>query len=117
MIKPLNDTVLVELIGDRETDKLNLITAEEAEGCESGIVVEISDTMPFFGSHGWSFDTSLHTNSPEGKKFMQGMQDWYKDLIGKRVYWEQYADRGTTIEHEGKKFAIVKLSKLIAVEE
>lgn len=105
MLKPLNDLLLIEIAPDRWA------SSKAAEGYESGTVISLGD-FPYFGSNSWMFEKSLVNEEVLGP-----IRDYYGKLIGKRVYWEGYADRGVNIKKDGKEYVLMKGSKLIAWED
>lgn len=48
---------------------------------------------------------------------LEGYAEVLDGMVGKTVYWEQYADSGAVIEEDGKRYAFVPFYRLIAVEE
>lgn len=106
MLKPFNDVLLVEL----EDDSGQFISSEES-GTQCGTVIEVPDTMTHFSSFGWAFENSFFNE--EGLLKVRNVME---ELKGKKVYWEEHSDKGMTIEKDGKRYGLVKLSKIICVE-
>lgn len=114
MLKPLNDSIKVEIevdeygYGSKISKDINVGTAEE--GIECGILREIPDETIYFGFKSFAFDKSLGEDNVK-------VMDFYRKLIGKKVYWMSYSERGT-IQNEGDKaFAFIKATDLIAYED
>jgi len=106
MIAPINDNLLVEI----ESDSGQFVSTEETH--THGIVLAVSDTLVHYGSFGWAFESSFL----EDEK-LERIKELFSALVGKRVYWEERSDLGVTIERDGKKYGLIKFSKLIAWEE
>lgn len=107
-LKPLNDNILVEL----KNKYGRFGVPDELEGYQSGVVLEVPEGFPYFSSHAWTFENSLNDTET-----VKDVVSYYKNLVGRTVYWEQLSDQGVTIEFEGKKYALIKFTKLIALEE
>lgn len=113
MIKPFNDTLLVEITKSQWTtadDK----GEHEDPNAGTGIVVKVAGSadIQYFGSFNWAFDDSMFE-----QKVANELHNRMKKLINKRVYWEKYADKGVIVEDGDKSYALIKFSKIIAVEE
>lgn len=81
------------------------------EGIRFGKVADITHDMPFFGFNTFFFDKSLMD-----EQLLANIQKRYRKYVGKTVYWPELSESGTVIEHEGKQYAFVKMSALMAVE-
>jgi hypothetical protein len=105
----LNDHCVVEI----EKNKYGkFVSNEPPKGFEKGTLVSISDKMPFFGGNSWvSEDSLLNTDK------LSTLQEFYKDLIGKTVYWPEFSDRGVIVEVDDKSYCLMKLSLLTAWED
>lgn len=111
MIKPFNDHLLIEL------PKNEWATADEQGEQDdpragSGIVVEVPNQLLYLSSYTWIADKTV--GNPQ---YMEELYKWMKSLKGKRVYFEKRAEIGNTIEDGDKKYATIKLSKIVGVEE
>jgi len=110
---PENDHVLVrcnqkymyEAAGEGVNDGMG------TGGFESGTVLAVSEHMAYFSAPGWAFDATLMD-----KDSLARIQEHYKSLIGKEVYWEKYSERGQTQEHEGETYAFVRFTKIVGVK-
>lgn len=113
-IIPVNDHLLVEIgsaaqkIGGLET----MVQSQQQEGWDTGIVVAVSEFMTYFGFQTYAFDSSMMNAELLGQ-----VKSMYKAMVGKKVYWPKMAERGMTIKHEGKEYALIKMTALMAVEE
>lgn len=115
MLQVYNDHVLVEI------KKTEWATSDEADHtgkedpkASSGVVVatpKIEDIL-FFSNYSWILE-----QSPFNTEMAEKMHKKMTELMGKKVYFEKRSDVGNTVEHDGKTFATIKLSKIIAVEE
>lgn len=99
-LKPLNDNVLVELINDN--NGLSLGT-DATDSIQKGVVVEIPDT-PFISTQSWVLVDNR-------------MTDPVKLLKGKTVFWRQYSEKEATFDVDGKSFALIRITDLVAAEE
>lgn len=109
MLHPVGDSFKVELI----TSPHGFVNAKEQEGYESGVVVEISEQTTFFGKHSYAFDSSLMD-----KETLTALYDHYKQFVGKKVYWSEYAERGSVIkDSDGKAYAFLLWSDLVAYDD
>lgn len=111
MIKPFNDHLLIEL------PKNEWATADEQGEQDdpragTGIVVGIPDQNYYLSSYTWIAD--ITANNVDARKFYHNVM---AKLKGKRVYFEKRAEIGNTIEDGDKKYATIKLSKIVGVEE
>lgn len=102
MLKPLFNNVMIELIDDFA----GIQRADGNEQLQKGVLVEfqlISD----------------HLTASTGHE-IQGIEVYTEELrkmIGKVVYYQEYADSGSVIEYDGKKYAMVPFYRLIGFEE
>lgn len=107
-MKPINDLIKVKV---SEDDGFGF-GGDESEGVQSGILVEIPEVLPYFGFRSFAFDGSLA--DPE---LTEELLAYYRPLVGKRVYWTAYSERGSVIKEGDETFAYVKFTDLIAVGE
>ena len=112
--KVFGDNLLVEI------KKAQFTTSESDENPMNpnagyGVVVGIPspDEILYFGSYNWAFDQSMLDEIVARK-----LVDKMKKLEGKTVYWEARSDIGGVLEDTSEhKLCIIKLSKIITVEE
>lgn len=104
-MSPLNDNLKIEV----SVDEYGFGGADEKEGVESGIVVELPDQLNYLGFHSFAFEDSLMN------KDLDKLLGSYKKLIGKRVYWSAFQERGSVIKEGKRSYAFLKLTDLIAV--
>jgi len=105
----LNDHCVVEI----EKNKYGkFVSNEPPKGFECGTLISISDKMPFFGGNSFMFEDSLLND-----KKLDDVRNFYGDLIGKKVYWPEFSDRGVIVEVDGKSYCLMKLSLLTAWED
>lgn len=112
MIKPFNDHLLVELETSQWVAANTNNDGEQDPSAGTGIVIDIPDTFGWLSSYTWIAEASVFDNQA-----IRHMRDMMKDLKGKRVYFEQRAEIGNVIEQDGKKYAVIKLSKITGVED
>ncbi len=106
-IQPLNDLCKVEL----STDEFGF-GGDSKTTAESGVLVELPANFPYFGFWSFAFENSLMN-----KDTLMHLHKHYKELIGKRVYWTALSEKGNIIEKEGKRYAFIKLTSLIAADD
>ena len=110
-IQPVGDVFMVE-VGGSINNPMGLQGAHDPdEGVREGIVVGISDDITYFGMNTFAFDSSLMDEA-----MLEDIYDRYKEFLGKKVYWPERSESGTVIEYDGKKYAFVKWSVVMAVE-
>lgn len=103
----LNDLAKIELAVDEYG-----FGGTEKETAESGILVALPDKFNYFGFWSFSFE-----NSFMARKELDELYEYWKAKIGRKVYWTALSERGNIIEKDGKKFAFVKLTSLIAEDD
>lgn len=106
MLKPLNDNIKVQL----DSDKHNFRGQGNAN-TSSGVVVAVPEVMNYFGMHSFVFENSLLAEDK-----MLKLLEYYKTLIGKRVFWSSGKQLGSVLD-EGNDgvFAYLKMTDLISV--
>lgn len=113
MLKPLNDVALVEIeLNQYKLNGLSLAGGDSKQGTETGILLELPKEIPYLGFHAFAFENSL-----ADVQRLTVVADYYKKLIGKRVYWTALSDRGTVLSSEDKTYALIKLTDLIGWSE
>lgn len=110
-LKPLNDNILVEVTATSE-DLGAIVVDKGDEGYQTGIVVDVADDLIYYGSNSWVLESTLF----DTKRLAQ-LREFYAKLKGKRVYWEAFASSGQLIEKDNKTYAIIKMSRVIAMEK
>lgn len=103
----LNDLAKIELAVDEYG-----FGGTEKETAESGILVALPDKFNYFGFWSFSFE-----NSFMAREELDELYEYWKAKIGRKVYWTALSERGNIIEKDGKKFAFVKLTSLIAEDD
>lgn len=101
-MKPFNDKVKVKI-------KKAGPFGNEAAGAESGTVVEVPDSMIYFGFHSFLADTSL-----ANEVVLTDIINFYKKLEGKVVFWESLQDRGRRFKENDEEFVLLNMSDIIA---
>lgn len=106
--RPINDLVLVEL-----DDKYgNFTSSVPQEGQQIGTLLEVSDKIHYLSSFTFILEDSLQY--PEK---LEDIRQYWKSQIGKKVRWEERADKGMTFEEDGKQLACIKITKIHSVVE
>lgn len=102
MIKPLNNSCLVEIIDDNE----GLYAGNNDENVQKGVLLE-GGLNRYHLTASTGFDLG-------GTEDISELMD---HLQGKTVYWQEYADVGSKFEQDGKKYALVPWYRLIGYDE
>lgn len=107
MLRAINDLCKVLL----ESDEYGFGTADK-DTAESGILVEVPEQLYYYGF--WSF---AFENSFMDKKNLDEILEYWKSKVGRRVYWTALSERGNILEQDGKKYAFIKFTSLIADDD
>lgn len=107
MIHPVNDRFKVKV----DTDKYGF-GGDENKGHESGVVVEVPDTLIYLGFHSFAFEDSI-MNEAKLKK----IQEYYNQFKGKRIFWEAYQDRGRRIKEGEDEYVYLQMTDLLAYSD
>lgn len=81
------------------------------------MLVELRDQYAHVATTEGKYDTKTSgicvsvTNYPDVHS-----SEYYQNLVGKLVFWEEYKD-GATIERDGKRYAFIKLTDVDGWEE
>lgn len=106
---PLNDYFMVEI----EKNVHGFVGGKGAdEGIRSGRIADISKDMTFFGFNTFMFDKSLMD-----EQLLANIHKRYRKYVGKKVWWPELSESGTVLDYEGKQYAFVKFSAIMAVED
>lgn len=77
-------------------------------GSETGIVVEVPDTLIYLSFHSFAFEDSLVS------KKLEELQKYYGTFLNKRIYWEALQDRGRVIKEGDDEFVYLQMTDLLA---
>lgn len=106
----LNDQLKVEI----KSDEYGFAgRPDEQEGTETGIVVEVPTLVWYLGFHSFAFEESFGA----GEKIAEIVERVRELLLGKRVYWTAYSERGSVLKEGNKTYAFVKITDLIAFDD
>lgn len=101
---PVEDNVKVRI---DDTDQFGF--GSKTEGVETGIVVEVPDVMHYYGSHSFFFEDSFMQEEK-----LKRLLKYFKGFIGKRIWWQEYQDRGRRVsEPDGKQYVYLKMSDIL----
>lgn len=109
MTQPFNDFVKVEL-DDKKYGQF--ASAVEQQGYEIGTVVATSPKIWFLSSFSFVLEDSFRF--PEQ---LEQLRQFWQGKIGTKVRFEERADKGTTFEEDGRRYAMVKITKIIGTVE
>lgn len=102
--KPLLNNALIEVLRDDD----GISRSNKNESMKYGRLIDVAVS-------------GIHLTASSGMEFSDGMyvaaSKLYKDLIGKIVRWEEYAEGGQTFEEDGKTYALIPWWRLIGFEE
>lgn len=84
----------------------------EKDTAESGILESLPDKFNYFGFWSFAFENSFMNRAD-----LDAIYEYWKSKIGKKVFWTALSERGNIIEKDGKKYAFIKLTSLIAIDE
>lgn len=107
--RPINDLVLVEL-DDKKYG--NFTSSVPQEGQQIGTLRAVSDKIHYLSSFTFVLEDSLR--QPQE---LEAIRQYWKDQVGKKVRWEERAERGLTFKEDDKQLACIKLTKLIGLVE
>ena len=106
-LRPFNDYALVEVL-DIKAEGLELQRGEH-DSVQCGRVIEIGSS-PYLSTNAWVLELPQELNT--------GNLSYFKELVGKVIYWEKFTDNNATVDHDdGKKYAFIKLSKIVGYQE
>lgn len=107
-LHPVEDVIKVKLDADDEFG-----FGAKKEGVETGIVTEVPDVMHYFGMHSFMFEDSFMQTERLDK-----LLKYFKDFVGKRIWWQEYQDRGRrTTEADGNAYVYLKMSDIMIVSD
>lgn len=107
MIRPINDFCKVEL----EVDRYGFGGGTK-DKAESGILRELPDKFNYFGFFSFAFEESLSNES-----VLEELYNYYKGLIGQRIYWLALSEKGSILQQDGKTYAFIKLTSIISADK
>lgn len=104
---PFNDLAKIEL------DDAGAFSAKAGDSATDGILVELPAFWTHYGFYSFAFENSF-MNEEDLKK----VAEFWEGQIGKRVYWLALSEKGAILKEEnGKRYAYVKFTSLIAGSE
>ena len=106
-LSPLNDLCKIEL------DDGGAFSARPGDSATDGILVGLPGAWTHYGFYSFAFENSLGNG-----KLLKELSDLWQTHIGHRVYWLALSEKGAILKEEnGKRYAYVKLTSLIAWSE
>jgi hypothetical protein len=102
MIQPLSNHCLIEVIDEYD----GIVGSDKAANVQKGYLRDyglMSDHLT--ASTGYKIEIIEDYATAMGK------------LVGKIVYWQEYADVGSKFEIEGKQYVLIPFYRLIGVEK
>lgn len=107
-LHPVNDRFKVKITKKR--------FKSETAGAETGIVVEVPDIMIYLSFHSFAFENSLIEPKTKNEGW-KGIQEYYAQFLGKRIYWEALQDRGRMIAEDGEEYVYLQMTDLLAYSD
>ena len=102
MSKIIGDKLLVEI------DKNDFgFVGGDSDGVENGILVEVPDTIFWLGYHSFCFEESFMNPN------LSTILDYYRGLIGSRVYWQSFQERGRRFKEGDKEYALINITDIL----
>lgn len=104
---PISDVAKIELTATGP------FSAKPGDSATDGILVELGELDTHYGFYSFAFEDSFMAE----EKLKRLRSKWEKK-IGKRVYWLALSEKGAIFqEQDGRKFAYVKLTSILAWSE
>lgn len=101
-IQPLFNHCLVEIVDDYA----GVIKADNTDDIQKGILRDA-----------WLVQDHVTASTGYRIEDLGDYAHMLKDMTGKIVFWQQYAEAGNAINHDGKKYVLIPFYRLIACEE
>lgn len=106
MLKPLNDLCKIKL------DERGTFSAKAGDTATDGILVELPDELLYYGFWSFAFEDSFMSKEKLAELLM-----YWRQYLGKRVYWTALSERGNILREKDGDYCYVKFTSLIAVGE
>lgn len=103
---PINDLVLVEL-EQRQYGQYS-VPPDPDKSITTGKLLAVSDRIYFLSSFSYVLEDSF--KHPEK---LEELRQYWNARVGQTIRWEERADKGMTFEENGKRYACIKITKLI----
>lgn len=104
---PLNDMAMIKI----SAGKKQLIETSK-DTAESGILVELPEKFNHYSMYSFAYEGSFMN-----KEALDELHDYWRQYIGKKVYWLALSERGAILKKREDTFALVKLTSLIAYDD
>lgn len=105
-LQPLNDFAKIEV-----STKKKFID-DKKDTCESGILVALPEKLNYYGYYSFAFEDSFLS-----REKLDELHRYWTHYVGKRVYWMALSEKGSMIQLGDDKFAFIKMTSLIAVDD
>lgn len=103
-IHPVGDSIKVKV------DPANPYGGDRA-GIETGVVVEVPDSILYLGFHNFAFEASYDSEKNSD------VVKFFKDFVGKRAYWQLFQDRGRRLKEGKEEFIYLKMTDIMAIAD
>jgi|SRR6185503_170947 len=81
-------------------------------GTEHGVVVEVPDEIIYLGFHSFSFEHSI-----VNKELLDKVISYYKQFLGKIIYWEALQDKGRRFQEGDEEFVLLNMTDVLAWDD
>lgn len=105
-LHPVNDRLKVKI----STNEFGF--GDDNPGAETGIVVEVPDILIYLSFHSFAFEDSFIN-----EERLQRIQKFYRDFLGKRIWWEKLQDRGRMISEDDGDYVYLQMTDLLAYSD
>lgn len=106
MLKPLNDYAQIKL------DEQGAFSAKAGDTATSGVLIALPESMTHYGFYSFSHEASFMNT----EKLTEVLEYW-KQFIGKRIFWLALSEKGAILQDDSGKYAFVKMTSLMAASE
>lgn len=104
-LQPVGDKIKVRVSKDQFGLGAN-------SGSQHGTVIAVPDDLIYLGFHSFGFDHSMGDDET-----MKKVQKFYKNFLGKIVFWEELQDRGRRFQDGDDEIVLLNMTDIIAYEE
>ncbi len=105
-LTPLQDYAKIQL------DDISALSAKSGDTATDGILISLPEELTHYGFYSFAFEESFMERSS-----LAELLQYWKQYIGKRVYWLALSEKGAILQEDNTRFAYVKLTSLMAWSE
>lgn len=104
---PVGDKLKVEVFHDTHN-----FGGDSNSMKEHGRVVEIPDELAYFGFHSFAFENSI-----ANQDVLKTLHNFYKQFLGKIIYWEALQNKGRRFTEGDREYVILNMSDVIGWDD